>query len=124
MKFIGRNACKERLAMKIEIDDNKFVDEIVNRVVEQLTPLLSNNSNNHDNESMTVDEVSKYLKVTKSFVYEKIHKKEIPFYKVGRLPRFQKKHIDLWKFNPYHPSLHIYNLNNNGKGVKKNERTV
>ena len=110
--------------MKIEIDDNTFVNEIVKRVVEQLTPLLKDNSNNHDNESMTVEEIAKYLKVTKSFVYEKVHKKEIPFYKVGRLPRFQKKHIDLWKFNPYHPRLSIYNLNYNGKGVKKNERTV
>ena len=109
--------------MKIEIDDNTFVDEIVKRVVMQLTALLQQNPQNNDNESMTVEDIAKYLKVTKSFVYEKIHKKEIPFYKVGRLPRFSKKHIDLWKFNPYHPALSIYNLNN-GKGVRKHERTV
>ena len=105
--------------MKIEIDDNTLVDEIVKRVVEQLTPLLENNPKNNDNELMTDEQVAKYLKVTKSFVYEKVHKREIPFYKVGRLPRFMKKHIDLWKFNPYHPALSIYNLNCNGKGVRK-----
>lgn len=110
--------------MKIEIDNNTLVDEIVKRVVEQLKPLIKNTNDSVDNESMTVEEVAKYLKVTKSFVYEKVHKREIPFYKVGRLPRFQKKHIDLWKFNPYHPALSIYNLNCNGKGVKKYERTV
>ena len=108
--------------MKIEIDDKKLIDSIVKEVVDQLKPLIGNNDSNV-NESMTVEEVAKYLKVTKSFVYEKIHKREIPFYKVGRFPRFSKKHIDLWKFNPYHPALSIYNLNN-GKGVRKHERTV
>jgi excisionase family DNA binding protein len=105
--------------MKIEIDDKELIASIVKEVVEQLTPLIKNTNDSVDNDPMTVEEVAKYLKVTKSFVYEKIHKKEIPFYKVGRLPRFSKKHIDLWKFNPYHQDLHIYNLNYNRKGVKK-----
>ena len=102
--------------MKIEINDKELIESIVKDVVDQLTPLINNANHAVDNESMTVQEVAKYLNVTKSFVYEKVHKREIPFYKVGRLPRFSKKHIDLWKFNPYHPDLSIYNLNSSERG--------
>jgi len=97
--------------MKFEIDDNQLIDKIANKVIQQLSPLLKQNPKNNDNELMTVEETAKYLKVSKSFVYEKIHKKEIPFHKVGKFPRFRKSHIDIWIKNPYHPALSIYNLN-------------
>ena len=99
--------------MKIEIDDNTLIDEIVKRVVEKLTLLLKNESKSNDNNLMTVSEVAKYLKVKESWVYEKVHARRIPFRKAGKFPRFPKKHIDLWTLNPYHPDLSIYNLNNN-----------
>jgi len=99
--------------MKIEIDDNTLVDEIVKRVVAQLKPLIKKADDSVAHELMTVEEVAKYLKVSKSFVYEKVHKREIPFHKVGKFPRFRKYHIDIWIKNPYHPDLSIYNLNNN-----------
>ena len=110
--------------MKIEIDDNTLVDEIVKRVVGQITPLLTQNQRSNDNELMTVDELANYLKVKISWVYEKVHIREIPFHKAGRFPRFRKKHIDIWLLNPYHPDLSTYNLNHNGKEVKKSERIV
>jgi len=87
--------------MKIEIDDSQLINDIVEKVVERLTPLLKHNSKSSDNELMTVDEVAKYLKVKESWVYEKIHTKKIPFQKAGRFPRFRKKHIDKWLENPY-----------------------
>ena len=94
--------------MKIEIDDKELINSIVKDVVGQLKPLLNSTKDSEVNELMTVEELAKYLKVTKS--YEKIHKKEIPFYKVGKFPRFRKSHIDIWIKNPYHPSLSNYNL--------------
>ena len=97
--------------MKIEIDDTVLIDTIVEKVVERLTPLLKQNSKSNDNELMTIDEVAKYLKVTKSSIYDKVHKKNIPFNKIGKFPRFRRKHIDLWISNPYHHDLDIYNLN-------------
>lgn len=87
--------------MKIEIDDTLLIDMIVEKVVESLTPLLKQNSKSNDNELMTVDEVANYLKVKPSWVYEKIHTRQIPFQKAGRFPRFRKKHIDKWLENPY-----------------------
>jgi len=96
--------------MKIEIDDTLLISTIVEKVVEQIKPLLVNSHDSKSDELMDVEGLAHYLKVTKSWVYEKIHKKEIPFQKAGKFPRFRKKHIDLWLKNPYSPDLNIYKL--------------
>ena len=59
--------------------------------------------------------VAKHLKVKESWVYEKVHTREMPFKKIGKFPRFRKRDIDIWVDNPYHPDLSHYNLN---RGVK------
>ncbi len=96
--------------MKIELEAGD-IERIAERVAKQLTPLLKQNSKSNDNELLTVVELVNYLKVKESWVYEKVHTRQIPFRKVGKFPRFPKKHIDLWTLNPYHPDLSIYNLN-------------
>jgi excisionase family DNA binding protein len=97
--------------MKIVIDDTVLIDTIVEKVVERLTPLLSNSHDSRDDEIMDVQELTGYLKVKSSWIYDKVHKREIPFHKVSKFTRFRKKHIDLWIVNPYHPCLSNYNLN-------------
>ncbi|GAX61617.1 hypothetical protein SCALIN_C27_0011 [Candidatus Scalindua japonica] len=109
--------------MKFEIDNSQLINDIVEKVVKRITPLLTQNHKNNDNELMTVSELANYLKVKISWVYEKVHVREIPFHKAGRFPRFRKKHVDLWLLNPYHPDLSAYNLNH-GKEVRNNERIV
>ena len=100
--------------MKIELE-NSDIERIAERVVEQITPLLRQNSKSNDNELMTVDELASYLKAKKSSIYDKVHNKSIPFLKHGNSLRFRRKHIDLWLQNPYHPDLSISNLNHNGR---------
>ncbi len=102
--------------MKIEIDDSQLINDIVEKVVERLKPLLNNSHDSKGDELMDVKALASYLKVKESWVYEKIHKREIPYHKAGKFPRFRRKHIDLWTMNPYHPDLSIYNLNHNGRG--------
>ncbi len=106
--------------MKIELEVSD-IERIAKRVVEQIAPLLRQNSKSNDNELMTVEEVRKYLEFEKkSSVYDKVHSKSIPFLKNGTLLRFRRKHIDIWLRNPYSPELETYNLNFNGqKGVRK-----
>ncbi len=94
-KLITKN---KTMKIELEIDD---IERIAEKVVEQLTPLLKQNSKSNDNELMDVKGLAKYLKVKESWVYEKIHAKKIPFQKAGRFPRFRKKHIDKWLENPY-----------------------
>ncbi len=97
--------------MKIEIDHSQLIDNIVEKVAERLAPLFNNRSMGNDNELMTVKEAADYLKVKISFIYEKVHKREIPFHKCGKFPRFRKKFIDIWLKNPYSPELDNFNLN-------------
>ncbi len=109
--------------MRIEIDNSQLINDIVEKVVNRITPLLTQNQKSSDNELMDVKELAEYLKVKESWVYEKVHIREIPFHKAGKFSRFRKKHVDLWLLNPYHPDLSEYNLNHR-KEVKNNERIV
>ncbi len=102
--------------MKIEIDNTQLINDIVEKVVERLKPLLNNPHDSKYNELMTVEEVARYLKTKKATLYDKAHNRTIPFLKNGGSLRFRRKHIDLWLHNPYHPDLDIYNLNHNGRG--------
>jgi excisionase family DNA binding protein len=94
----------ERTRMKIVFEDGD-IERIADRVVEKLKPLLNKSRDSKDDELMDVQGLSKYLKVAKSWVYSKVHLREIPFRKAGKYPRFKKKDIDLWLLNPYHPEL-------------------
>ncbi len=45
---------------------------------------------------LNIDELSEYLKLSKSFLYKKVHRKTIPFVKVGRRTIFVREQIDKW----------------------------
>lgn len=74
----------------------ELVDLIAKEVVELLKPMLSGNGKHEDNVIFDVDGVAQYLKVKKQWVYEKVHYNSIPYYKVGKYPRFRKSKIDEW----------------------------
>ena len=48
------------------------------------------------NEIFTVEQLSDYLKIPKSCLYQKVMRREIPFYRIGRLLRFKRSDIDQW----------------------------
>lgn len=81
--------------MKIEIDDSQLIETIVKKVVEELKPLLKNNTT-EENIIFTVETLAKHLEVSKQWVYERVHLNEIPFIKMGKFPRFKKGEIDKW----------------------------
>ncbi len=45
---------------------------------------------------LTVDDISKYLSVTKDTIYKWIETRDMPAHKVGRKWMFQKAEIDEW----------------------------
>lgn len=82
--------------MLIELDD-RDVERVANKVIELLKPLLKSSSQKDDRETiLDVEGLASYLKVNKSWVYERTHLNEIPYYKIGKFPRFRKKDIDQW----------------------------
>ena len=82
--------------MKIEIDNAQLINDIVEKVVERLKPLISNSHDSRGDELMDVKALADYLKVKKQWVYEKTHMNIIPYYKVGKYPRYKKSKIDEW----------------------------
>ncbi|MFC1590580.1 helix-turn-helix domain-containing protein [Candidatus Omnitrophota bacterium] len=45
---------------------------------------------------LSVPELAGYLNISKNTVYSWVYMKQIPYYKVGRLVRFDIKEIDQW----------------------------
>ncbi len=45
---------------------------------------------------MTVDELAEYLKVNKSWIYDRTYQNTIPCYRVGKLLRFDNSEIEHW----------------------------
>lgn len=51
---------------------------------------------NPNNEVMTLDELSVYLKIPKSTLYKLVQEGRLPGQKIGKQWRFGKQGIDLW----------------------------
>jgi excisionase family DNA binding protein len=45
---------------------------------------------------LNIDELSQYLGIKKSNLYFKVERREIPFYRLGRLIMFKKEEIDVF----------------------------
>ncbi len=80
-------------------------------------------------EFLAIDDLSQYLGIKKSSLYSMVEKREIPFYKIGRLVRFKKTDIDAWveglKFEVVSPQTEASKIIgkgtlNIGRIVKKN----
>ena len=83
--------------MKTEliIDTEELRREIVNDVVQALTPLLKE-GRGEDDCLMDIEACAEYLGVKVQWLYKRAHHHKIPFAKVGKLLRFKKSKIDCW----------------------------
>ncbi len=82
--------------MKTELEQSD-IQAIVEKVVENLKPLLLN-SRKQDEEGIifTPETLAEYLRVDTSWVYKQVSQQAIPFFKSGKYVRFQKSSIDKW----------------------------
>lgn len=97
--------------MRIELEPQD-IEAIAQRLLELLKPILLGNGKGEDDTILDVQSLAEYLRVNKQWVYDKIHQEAIPYYKLGKYPRFRKAEIDEW-------------LQRKGKGNgKKPSRTV
>ena len=49
-----------------------------------------------DDRWLSVDEIAKYLGVSRDTIYKWLSQKDIPAHKVGRLWKFKKDEVDTW----------------------------
>jgi len=83
--------------MKIElnIDTDELASKIAQEVAGAIVPTLTKRIVEAGT-IFTVETLAKYLQVSKQWVYERVHLKEIPYTKMGKFPRFRKREIDNW----------------------------
>ncbi len=87
--------------MKLEIEE-KDLDSIASRVLSRLKPLLKATE---IDTIMTIGDLASYLKVKESWIYERTHRNEIPFYKQGNKLFFRKNDIDSWLKEGFFPCI-------------------
>jgi excisionase family DNA binding protein len=84
--------------MLLELE-NKDIDRIAKKVRDEVKEALRyfiENNRCDTEEIFDVEGLARYLKVNRSWIYEKTHRNDLPYYKIGRFLRFRKKEIDRW----------------------------
>jgi len=74
----------------------ELIDQIAQRVVELLRPLLPGNGKAEPDTIFTPETLAEYLQVDTSWVYKQVSLKAIPYFKTGKYTRFRKSAIDKW----------------------------
>ena len=82
------------MKQNFEQEDLKLIAE---DVAKELKPLLKKNTKSKNSDTVfDVKNLAEYLKVNKSWVYNQVHLKTIPYFKCGKYTRFKKSNIDKW----------------------------
>lgn len=77
--------------------EQEDIRAIASAVMEMVKPLLSGNGTNKEEDIIfDVAGLTEYLKVSKQWIYERTHLKEIPHLKIDGQLRFRKKDINKW----------------------------
>lgn len=81
--------------MQIKFDPTD-IEKLSNRIAEIVLDKLKDyiSDERKDDSLLTVDELASYLKVKKSWIYQKVHANEIKYHKVGNHLRFKRSEID------------------------------
>jgi excisionase family DNA binding protein len=82
--------------MKTELEE-RDIEAIAQRVSEIIKPMLTHAQRQDEKDTvLDVKGLAEYLRVKESWVYQQIHAHSIPYFKVGKYPRFKKREIDRW----------------------------
>ena len=75
----------------------ELVDQIADKVIEKIKPLLSGNVRQAETDIIfTPETLAEYLQVDTSWVYKQVTLKTIPYFKSGKYTRFRRSAIDRW----------------------------
>ena len=77
--------------------EQEDVDAVASALIEKLKPFLSYNGRSETDDAIfDVKGLCDYLKVSRQWIYERTHLKEIPHLKIDGQLRFRKRDIDKW----------------------------
>ncbi len=82
--------------MKMELDADD-VRKIAEAVAQTLAPFLAQTqARSPEDDFFDVPSLAAHLKVDASWIYQQVHARTIPFYKVGKYVRFKRSEISTW----------------------------
>jgi excisionase family DNA binding protein len=81
--------------MKIELE-KEDLRSISKEIMDDVRRVLASERTEHHDILFTVDSLAEYLQLSKQWIYERVHFKEIPYVKIGKFLRFKKSQIDKW----------------------------
>lgn len=82
--------------MKIELEQAD-IEAVARRTAELILPkLLAKQADKDEETFFSTQGLADYFKVPISWVYNKVHLKQIPYVKHGKYTRFRKSEIDAW----------------------------
>ncbi len=90
----------KRQEMKTELEE-KDIEAIAQKVLEGIKPLLFH-AQRQDEKDIVIFDVkglAEYLRVKESWIYQRVHTNSIPYFNIGKYPRFKKREIDKWTKN-------------------------
>jgi len=76
--------------------DQEDLQEIAAMVASALQPILANAGKKTTDDVFGVKELADYLKVKRTWIYERTHLNEIPYIKAGGKLLFRRRKIDQW----------------------------
>lgn len=93
--------------MKTELELQE-IEAIADKVIEKLKPIIDSGGKYEDDIIFDVEGLADYLRVSKAWIYERTHLKEIPHLKIDGQLRFRKKDIDKWLSSYNIPAISIH----------------
>jgi excisionase family DNA binding protein len=82
--------------MRTELEEKDLV-AIAEKVAAIIKPMLTHSAGSSEKDTVfDVKGLAGYLHVNPSWVYQQIHTHSIPYFKIGKYPRFKRKEIDRW----------------------------
>jgi len=77
--------------------ETEDIEQIALKLLESLKPFLHQKQSTHNNDSVfNVKDLSQYLHVSKSWLYQRTRLQQIPYIKIDGQLLFKKSKIDQW----------------------------
>jgi len=83
--------------MRTELEEKDLV-AIAQRVAEIIKPMLTHIQGQGEKDGVIFDVkgLAEYLRVKESWIYQRVHTNSVPYFKIGKYPRFRKREIEKW----------------------------
>jgi excisionase family DNA binding protein len=75
---------------------------LAEQITENIKKAISPSESSADNAYMSIEETAKLINLAKSSIYGLVHRKKIPFHKVGKKLYFSKESVLEWIHNGKH----------------------